>query len=62
MLKIQKRQEFVTKTLRLPEDLVDGLERIAFKNNLSLNNIVIQCLTYAFNDIDTKDIEKTQGK
>ncbi len=62
MLRIQKRPEFVTKTFRLPKELMEKLDRIACINDISLNQIVIQCLTYAFNDIDTKDIEKTQGK
>ncbi len=62
MLKIQGKPESVSKTFRLPKELTEKLDRIACINNISLNQIVIQSLTYAFNDIDTKDIEKTQGK
>ena len=62
MLKIQGKPETVSKTFRLPKELAQKLDRIAYINNISLNQIVIQCLIYAFNDIDTTDIEKPQGK
>ena len=62
MLKIQGKPECVSKTFRLPKELAQKLDRIAYINNISLNQIVIQCLDYAFHDIDTGDSEKTQGK
>ena len=60
MLKIQKRPETVSKTFRLPINVVRKLDRIAYINNLSLNQIAIQCLNYALHEIiDTTDEEKS---
>lgn len=53
MFKLQKGySEYVTKTFRLPKEFVEQLEKLAFDNNLSLNQLVIQCLQYAINDLD----------
>ena len=62
MLKIQRKPETVSKTLRLPINVVRRLDRIACINNLSLNQIVIQCLTYALQEINTEDEKKPQEK
>ncbi len=56
MFKLQKGyDEYVTKTFRLPREFVEELEKIAFENNLSLNQLVIQCLKYSIDNLDTAD-------
>lgn len=62
MLKIQRKPKTVSKTFRLPKELVEKLDMIACINNLSLNQIIIQCLNYAFNEIITENTEKPQEK
>ncbi len=62
MLKIQGKPECVSKTFRLPIDMIRKLDKIAYINNLSLNQLVIQCLDYALHNIDTGDNEKPQEK
>lgn len=52
MLEIKRGKEHVSKTFRLPVDLVDSLNRLAGENNISLNNLVVQCLQYAISDIN----------
>ncbi len=53
MFKLQKGyDEYVTKTFRLPKEFVDSLDKIAFENKLSLNQLVIQCLKYAIDDLE----------
>lgn len=52
MFKIQKGYDTVSKTFRLPIELVDDLEALAYKNNLSLNQLIIQCLNYAIDNLD----------
>lgn len=53
MFKLQKGyDEYVTKTFRLPKEFVASLEKIAFDNKLSLNQLVIQCLKYAIDDLE----------
>jgi len=60
MFKLQKGyDEYVTKTFRLPKEFVDSLEKIAFDNKLSLNQLVIQCLKYAINNLE--DPENKHG-
>ena len=59
MWKIKKGYNSVSKSFRLPEEIVKKIDNIACKNNLSSNQIVIQCLNYAINNLDdTKDDEK----
>ncbi|HEZ7985586.1 MAG TPA: hypothetical protein RWO09_01465 [Ruminococcus sp.] len=56
MLKLQKGyDEYVTKTFRLPKEFVDSLEKIAYDNKLSLNQLVIQCLKYAVDNLEETD-------
>jgi len=52
MWKIQKGYDTVSKSFRLPEELVEKLDKLAFNNNLSLNQLVIQCLNYALENLD----------
>ena len=57
MFKIQKGYDTVSKTFRLPVEIVDKLDNLAFKNNLSLNQLVIQCLKYAIENLDDETEE-----
>lgn len=58
MFKLQKGyDEYVTKTFRLPREFVEKLEKLAFENNLSLNQLVLQCLKYAIDNLDTSENE-----
>lgn len=54
MWKIQKGYNTVSKTFRLPEEMVENLDKLAFENNLSLNQLVIQCLNYALKNLDSE--------
>lgn len=59
MLKLQKGyDEYVTKTFRLPKEFVESLEKIAYENKLSLNQLVIQCLKYAVDNLEEPESEK----
>lgn len=53
MFKLQKGyDEYITKTFRLPKEFVEQLEKLAFDNSLSLNQLVIQCLKYAIDNLE----------
>ena len=53
MFKLQKGyEEYVTKTFRLPKEFIDELEKVAFDNHLSRNQLVTQCLKYAIDNLD----------
>lgn len=55
MWKIQKGYDTISKSFRLPEELVEKLDRLAYENNLSLNQLVIQCLNFALNNLDVEN-------
>ena len=57
MFKIQKGYDTVSKTFRLPIELVEQLDSLAYKNNLSLNQLVVQCLRYAIDNLEEENDE-----
>jgi len=53
MFKIQKGYSYSeSKTFRLPIELIERLETLAAQNKLSLNQLVIQCLNYAVDNLE----------
>lgn len=53
MFKLKKEAtEYENKSLRLPKDLIDEVQALANKNNLSFNKVVIQCIEYALNNME----------
>lgn len=55
MLKIPKGYDSVSKTFRLPIDLIEKMEDLASKNKISLNKLVVECLVYAMGHIDKEN-------
>ncbi len=55
MWKIQKGYDTVSKAFRLPEKIIEKLEKLACENNLSLNQLVIQCLNYALENLESEE-------
>lgn len=54
MFKI-KKTEYTNKTFRIPTELVKRMEIIAQEQNVSLNNLVVQCCEYALDNITPND-------
>lgn len=55
MFKLKKEAtEYENKSLRLPKDLIDKVQALANKNNLSFNKVVIQCIEYALDNMEPK--------
>jgi len=55
MFKVKKdtnKTTHVNKTFRFPTDLVNTLQLVAQKENVSLNKLVIQCCQYALENLD----------
>lgn len=50
-----KHEEYTNKTFRLPVDLLKQLETLAQKENVSLNNLIIQCCYYALKNTENDD-------
>lgn len=55
MLEIEKSYPSVNKTFRIPINIVEELERIAGECNTSVNKVVVQCLEYALDHLQTED-------
>lgn len=55
MFKIQKGSYSESKTFRLPIELIERLETLAAQNNISLNQLVIQCLNYAIDNLEGEE-------
>lgn len=57
-LKIPENHSGITKTLRLPEDIVDNIQDIADKKNLSFNKVIIEFLKFGLENFEDKEEEK----
>ena len=51
MFKIRKGYDSESKTFRLPIKMIERLEKLADSSKLSLNQLVIQCLQYALDNL-----------
>ena len=58
MFKLKPGSETITKTFRIPVHMSERLEQLAYKNNLSLNAVIIQCLQYALDNLDETAAEE----
>ncbi len=53
MFRVKKeRIEYENKSLRLPTDLIAKVQKVADKNEISFNKLVIQCIDYALDHMD----------
>ena len=51
MFDIEKfKNSNVQTSIRFPENIYNELKKIAKKNNMSFNNVVISCIKYALED------------
>ncbi|MDD6825207.1 MAG: Arc family DNA-binding protein [Oscillospiraceae bacterium] len=61
IFKISKGFESHPKTFRLPVPMIEMLEKLAEENNISVNQLVVQCIEYALNNIDNSDNEENNN-
>ena len=54
-LKIPKNHSGISKTLRLPENIVDDIQLLANIKNLSFNKVVISLLGFSLQNLDEND-------
>ena len=54
-LKIPENYNGVSKTLRLPENIVENIQDLANIKNLSFNRVVISLLEFGLNNLDEND-------
>jgi predicted DNA-binding protein len=56
-LKRELRNANIPRTIRFTDDLFERLNELAQQNGVSFNNLVLQCCTYALNELE-EDSEK----
>lgn len=54
-LKIPENHSSISKTLRLPENLVDDVQNLANLKNLSFNRTVISLIQFSLNNLEESD-------
>ena len=54
-LKIPEKHSGISKTLRLPEDIVDDVQNLANLKNLSFNKTIITLIEFSLQNLDEQD-------
>lgn len=54
-LKIPENNSGETKTLRIPRDIIEKIECLANKKNISFNRAVIEFLKFGLDNLDDED-------
>lgn len=57
IFKIKKPQSS-NKTIRMPDDLIDKIQSLADSNDISFNQLVVQCCEFALENMEESNIEK----
>ena len=60
-LKIPENHSGVSKTLRLPENIVNDIQNLANLKNLSFNKVVISLLEFSLHNLEEEDKEKIES-
>ena len=50
-----KKQTNSNKTIRMPDELIDALQTLADENNISFNQVVVQCCRFALRNMKETD-------
>ncbi len=48
---VKRKEECFNKTIRLPESVINKLENISAKNNVSFNKIVLDMINFALDNM-----------
>ena len=46
-----KKDETISKTFRMPKELLDKLEKLADEKGMSLSKVVVQCCEYSLENL-----------
>lgn len=61
-LKIPENHSGVSKTLRLPENIVEDVQNLADLKNLSFNKTIISLLEFSLENLDSNDKAALENK
>ncbi len=56
-LKLPKNHTGISKTLRLPEDVVNKIQILSDNKNISFNKVVIEFLNFALENLDEEELK-----
>ena len=56
-----KKPTSSNKTIRMPDTLIEQMEKLAAKHDISFNQLVIQCCEYAIEHLGKPDEDKPQS-
>ncbi len=48
---IKKRIESFNKTIRLPENIIEQVEKIADENNISFNRVILEMIEFSLDNM-----------
>jgi len=61
MFKISKYKDSNVKlSIRLPESVDNTLRKIAIKENMSFNNVLVSCVKYALDNMDKTEYQNVE--
>ncbi len=49
---VKKKEECFNKTIRLPENVINKLEDLSVKNNVSFNKIILDMIYFALDNME----------
>jgi hypothetical protein len=61
-LKIPENHSGISKTLRLPENIVEDVQNLANLKNLSFNKTIISLLEFSLENLDDTDKKALENK
>ena len=61
MFKIKKTTSS-SKTIRMTDPLIEELEKLAYQNEISFNQLVTQCCEYALSHIDKEETNQKEER
>ena len=61
-LKIPENHSGISKTLRLPENIVEDVQNLADLKNLSFNKTIISLLEFSLDNLDDNDKQVLKNK
>ena len=59
---VVQKSENQNKTIRMPSGMIDQMEKIAEKNGVSFNQLVVQCCRYALNNLPSDNDKEDDGQ
>ncbi len=57
-----KHQEYVNRTFRFKKEFIDRLDKVCDEENISLNKLIVQCVEFALENMESSNVKETITK